>query len=96
MKPDVGTPIRRIAIRTILAAAVVAAPVVAAGTAAADPVAAPSVSAVSPLDGSTTHLAGYDAWYYWHCQVRHEWWRPRCHPLPPPPPPAPMPFTGSS
>jgi hypothetical protein len=77
--------------KVVLAGALVAAPVLGAATATAAPAPASAAvpSAVAPAS-TTFHAAGQ--WYWWHCRVQHQWWRPGCHGWGPPPPPPP---TGS-
>ncbi|WP_158675672.1 hypothetical protein [Nocardia stercoris] len=67
--------------RTVLGAALAlaaAAPVLGATTASAAPLARPVAADVTPA--TTFHAADYDDWFYWHCRVGGQWWRPRCHP----------------
>jgi len=84
----------RVAGRVAVAAVVVATPVLTAAAAMASPVPEMATPVVA---GPGIVQADYDDWYYWHCQVQHEWWRPRCHPGAPVQPGGPMlPSTGSA
>ncbi|KZM70924.1 hypothetical protein [Nocardia terpenica] len=90
---ETGTARRRsarLAGRIAITATVAAAPLLTAAAASADPAPIAGVPAASTPGAA---LVDYDDWYHWHCQVLHEWWRPRCHPeiMPPVLPP-----TGSS
>jgi|GEM_PF-6572237 len=80
----------RVAGRVAVAAAVVAAPMFTAVAAMAAP--APQV-ATDVVAGPGIVQADYGDWYHWHCDVQHEYWRPRCHPQFPQ---QPAPQTGSS
>ncbi|WP_216902096.1 hypothetical protein [Nocardia alni] len=89
-----GSPMVRAAGRVMVAAAVLAAPVVTASAAMADPAPQPAAEVAS---GPAIVPVDYGGWYYWHCQVHHEWWRPACHPGNPRPPyPQPYPPSGSA
>jgi hypothetical protein len=75
--------------RAALAAALLAAPLFVGAAANAE---APDTVAVVPPQQTQVQAQAidYGDWFYWHCRVQHEWWRPRCHPewqAPPPPPP---------
>jgi hypothetical protein len=87
-----GARIARKAGLVAVAAAIAAAPVVTAASASAAPapVAAPVAAGIGivPVD--------YAGWYHWHCDVMHQWWRPRCHPGAPVQPGGPMIPSGSA
>ncbi|MFI1916284.1 hypothetical protein [Nocardia sp. NPDC020380] len=70
------TGARRRTVRTVLASAILAAPLLTGiGVASAD---APALTPATP--DTSAQFVDWHSWYRWHCEIQHEWWRPRCHP----------------